>query len=92
MNVQRTIRRQIVKKRARHGKENTQTALNNLLWKIVMQRGGKISMPVDELKKVPANAALMGQVDSKTNKFVVVAAMRPNKSGLYLPPGAEDES
>lgn len=85
MNAQRTI------KRARHGKENTQTALNNLLWKIIMQNGGTLNVPLEDLKQVPANAALQAKVDSATDKFVVVAGIRPSKSGLYLPPGVEDE-
>lgn len=74
---------------ARHGKENTQTALNNLLWKIVMQNGGTLNVPIEELKGVPDNAALQATVDSATNKFIVVAGIRPSKGGLYLPPGAE---
>ena len=86
MNAQRTLKRQI----AQTGKENTQTALNNLLWKIVMQNGGQLNVPLEDLKKVPANAALQATVDSATDNFVMVAGIRPSKSGLYLPPGAEN--
>lgn len=86
MNATRMIRRNL----AKHGKENIQTALNNLLWKIVMQNGGQINVPVEDLKRVPVNAALQAKVDSATNNLVVVAALRPSKSGLYLPPGAEE--
>ena len=86
MNTTRTIRRRL----ARHGKENTQTALNNLLWKIVMQNGGQLNVPLEDLKTVPANAAWQATVDSATDNFVVVAGIRPSKSGLYLPPGAEN--
>lgn len=82
--------RQMKKSIAKHGRENTQTALNNLLWKIVMQNGGTLNVPLDELKSVPVNAALSAKVDSITNKFVVVAGIRPNKNGLYLPPGSEN--
>jgi len=80
-NIVRKLRRQS----RNDGQANVQAALNQLLWKIVMQNGGTLNVPVKDIEIIPAEAALQATVDSKTNNFVVVAGLRKKKSGLILP-------
>ena len=71
-NVLKKMRR----RNTEDGQANMQAALNHLLWKIVMQSGGTLSVSTDELKSVPEEAILHTTVDSATDKFVVVAGLK----------------
>ena len=75
------------KEKSKHGKDNMQTALNNVLWKIVMENGGIVKIPCEDLKATPAEAALQGKVIGEN--FVIKAMLRqPNiilpKNGLIV--------
>jgi hypothetical protein len=89
MNARRTLNRNIARQKAKTGKPNNQTVLNNILWKIIMQNGGAISYSCEEIRQVPENACLQGNIVS--GKYVVVASIRPSKNGLWLPPGEISE-
>ena len=81
-------KRRLIREGIKNNRENSQSAINNLLWKIIMQNGGTIAVPVEEMEQIPDDSALKVTVDSTTNKLVVVAGTRPTKNGLWLPPGA----
>lgn len=77
-------------KRRHNTREITQTAINNLLWKICMHNAGQLIVPVSEMEQIPDDAALQVTVDPATNNLIVLAGRRPSKSGLWLPPGAQE--
>ena len=77
--VSRQMRRHMERIAAKSGKQNIQTALNNVLWKIVMQNGGTINVPCSDLKQIPATAALKGTYDELTDCFIIVAGTNEPK-------------
>jgi hypothetical protein len=76
------MKRRVARNKAQYGKDNLQTALNNLLWKIIMDKGGVINMSRYEMDQIPTNAALKATFDSATNKLIVMAALRVNQDGI----------
>lgn len=82
--VSRQLQRHIARENAKHGKQNIQAALNNLLWKIAMNHGGMIDISRYELDQIPSEAALQTKFDSITNKLIVIAGTRPNKDGIFV--------
>ncbi len=79
VTVSRQMQRHDLRLAAKSGKQNIQTALNNVLWKIVMQNGGTINVPCSDLKQIPATAALQGTYDELTDSFVIVAGTQEPK-------------
>ena len=74
----------MIKSMARYNQSNAQIALNNLLWKIVMEQGGALNVPQSDLDSVPSSAALEVKFDSATNRIIVIAGNRQTKSGLII--------
>jgi len=85
MVAQRAIRRQQQRLQAQTGKANMQTALNNFLWKVVMNNGGVVNMPVLELKQVPLNAAIRAKFDSISNSLIIYATLNKDKPNIITP-------
>ncbi len=84
---QRSRERSEAKAKAKHGKANMQTAMNNILWKIVDNNGGFLEVPCSELKATPPEAALQGGVVGEN--FVIRSMLRqPNiilpQNGLII--------
>lgn len=80
--VSRQLKRHIARENAKHGKQNAQTALNNVLWRIVMNNGGTLSISRYEMDQVPPEAALEATFDSTTNSMIIRSMLRVNKNGI----------
>ena len=57
------------------GNPSEQAALNSLLWRIVANNSGKISIPNKELQEIPANAKLMADTDILTDSVIIRAVI-----------------
>ena len=84
LSLPRALRRQLARQKARHGKENTQSALNALLWKIIMQNGGALNIPCSDLKGIPGNMILKATYTAKTDTLTVVAGTQGEKRDIIV--------
>ena len=80
--ISRQVQRHRAREVAKYGKANVQTALNNVLWRIVMNNGGTLSIPRYEMDQVPPEAAIEATFDSTTNSLIIRAMLRVNTDGI----------
>ena len=83
--VSRQVRRATIRNNAKYGTQNAQMAINHTLWKIVMENGGMLNIPVSTMQGIPNNAALEVKVDSATSNLIIVAGSKESKNGLWMP-------
>lgn len=55
------------------GNPDEQAALNSLLWRIVANNGGEITITNKEFMDIPANAKLLANTDIVTDSIIVKA-------------------
>ena len=72
-------------------KQLTQLGINRALWKLLMNKGGKLRITAAELSNLPVNAALKAEYLPGSDSFVITAIVKqptniiqPN-SGLIIP-------
>ena len=78
-------KKEVAKHKARHGGTNLQDVCNNLLWKIVMNNGGKVNISCSELKQMTDKSKLSVKYDKATDSMIVEATQGGEKSNLILP-------
>ena len=66
------------------GKRNAQHAFNDLLWDIIKNNGGSVSIPVGDLRRVPPDAKLIAHFNGKV--LTVQAGIQKGK--IITPPNA----
>ena len=69
----RQIRRRLEREQVKSEGVPTQKILNSLLWKHIIEKGGTLDIPVEDLKGVPLTFALMVQI--RTGRIIVTAGV-----------------
>jgi len=83
MGLPRILRRNF-QKQSKGKHEQVQNIINRLLWKIVANQGGKITIQCSELDDLPEGAAMKADYDPKTHTMTLAAAVH-KPSGLITP-------
>ena len=73
-NVQIAERRQTRLERLT-GKKSPQHAFNSLLWRIVADAGGVMSIKGSDLRKIPNKVLLKGEWDEATQSLIVTSVV-----------------
>jgi len=69
------------------GKNSPQHAFNSLLWRLIADAGGTISIKGTELKKIPDKLLLKASWVEATQSLVITSVVNQNK--ILIPHGAD---
>lgn len=61
------------------GKNSAQHAFNSLLWRLIADAGGVISIKGSELRKIPNKLLLKADWDEKTQSLIITSVVNQNK-------------
>lgn len=82
-NLPRAIRRRMGKRNA-DGQQASQQCINRVLWKIIAQNGGKLTIPATEVDEIPVNAAVKVTYESATGNVVVISVLSIEKGKVIV--------
>lgn len=75
----RQQRRKMARMMTKAGLPDSQTILNNVLWKIIMENKGFLKVPSKDIIDAPQNAALNIGYDEATDSVIIVAGTNDPK-------------